>query len=78
MLLDAGPFNTGLLKDELAIFLGLDAKKIKEPELESSEDLTIIKVPLKNLLNFLATSRLKHDIKIPVVLTHLAARGLFI
>ena len=53
LFLDAGPFNTGLLKDELAIYLGLNARKIKEPELESSEDLTVIKVPLKNLLNFL-------------------------
>ena len=77
-LLDTGPFNTGLLKDELAVFLGLNARKIREPELESSEDLTIIKVPLKNLLNFLAANRLKHDVKIPLVLAHLASRGLLI
>lgn len=75
-LLDSGPFNTGLLKDELAVFLGLNAVKIKEPELESSEDIAIIKVPLKNLLNFLAGSPLKHDVKIPMVLAHLAAHGL--
>ena len=48
-----GPFNAGLVADELQIFFGENAEKVSEPELENAEDIEVIKVPVENLFNFL-------------------------
>lgn len=56
-LLTAGHFNSGLTNDELAIYLGKNAKKISEPKPECSEDIEIIKVPVKKLFSFIKKSQ---------------------
>lgn len=78
-LLTAGPFNTGLTKDELAIYFGANARKVTEPKLECSEDIEVILVPISKLLSFIKraqTRGLKVDIKIPVILPYLGESGL--
>lgn len=76
-LLVSGPFNTGMLEDELAIYFGLGAVKVQEPELESSEDISIVKVPLNNLLDYLSSlGKTKYDIKISAIIPYLQKRGL--
>jgi len=74
----SGPFNAGLLDDEVAIFLGTNARKVKEPELEECEDIEVLKVPLKKLLDYLASLKgIKADVKIPAMLPYIQKRGLF-
>ena len=76
-LLYAGPFNTGMIDDRMAVYLGTNARKIAEPKPEPAEDITVVKVPLKNLLNFLSSQkRVLCDIKIPAVLPYLEKEGL--
>jgi ADP-ribose pyrophosphatase len=48
-----GPFNAGLVSDEMQIFFAENAEKVSEPELENAEDIEVIKVPLKHLFDFL-------------------------
>lgn len=49
----AGPFNAGLVEDYLAVYLGLNAVKVSEPELETGEDIEVISLPLAEAYNFL-------------------------
>ncbi len=75
-LLCAGPFNAGLSADDLAVYVGTNATKIQEPHLESTEDIEVITVPAKNLLDHIAKTDLKADLKIAAVLPFLEQRGL--
>ncbi len=52
-LLLEGPFNAGLVEDELQVFFGENAEYVCEPELEDAEDIEVIKVPVENLFYFL-------------------------
>ncbi|MEK7641211.1 MAG: NUDIX hydrolase [Patescibacteria group bacterium] len=65
-LLMRGPFNAGMQNDQLVIFLGWDAKKVQEPQLEGGEDIKVVKVPIKRLMPFLLRPRknLLVDVKI--------------
>lgn len=47
-LLISGPYNAGLLdaKDEIAIYWAEGARFVKAPDLEPTEDIEVIKVPL--------------------------------
>jgi len=75
--LTGGPFNPGLVADELAIYLARDIRLVSEPKLENSEDIEVIKVPLKDLLNFLSSQKThKPDVKIATVIPHLMKLGL--
>ncbi len=72
-----GPFNAGLLADNMVMFLGINAYKIQEPQLESSEDIEIIKVPLNHLFDYLlAQKEIKVDLKITSIIPYLERRGL--
>lgn len=48
-----GPFNSGLVTDEMVVFLGTEARKIQEPRLENGEDIEVIKIPITKLFRFL-------------------------
>lgn len=78
-LILSGPFNSGLTNDELAIYLGTNAKRISEPKPECSEDIKIIKVPSAKLLAFIKKAqkkRVKVDIKLTAILPFLKKNGL--
>lgn len=77
-LLSNGPFNTGLVKDEMAIYLGLEAKKAQEPELEAAEDIEVFTVPLANLFKFISENQKDGsvDLKIASIIPFLKAKGL--
>jgi len=68
-----GPINTGLMGDEIAIYLGINARMIKEPTLESSEDIEVIKMPIDNLAEYISKNQnsLKIDLKVAAVLPFL-------
>lgn len=75
-LLTAGPFNSGLTNDELAIYLGMNARRVSKPKPECSEDIKIIKVPVAKLLDFIKKAQksgVKVDIKLPVILPFLTS-----
>lgn len=77
-LLTNGPFNTGLVKDEIAIYLGLNAKKVQEPQLESAEEIEVFTIPLTNFFKFISDNQKDGsvDIKIAAVIPFLKAKGL--
>ncbi|KKT29010.1 hypothetical protein A3G55_00270 [Candidatus Giovannonibacteria bacterium RIFCSPLOWO2_12_FULL_44_25] len=78
-LLTAGPFNSGLTSDKLAIYLGTNARKIAEPKLECSEDIETILVPISKLLSFIKKNRrrgVEVDLKLPSILPFLSESGL--
>ncbi len=77
-LLVEGPFNMGLSNAEMAIYLGTGATKIAEPELEATEDIEVIKIPLKNFFYFLKTTKEIKDLKLSAVIPYLLVRGLFV
>lgn len=73
-LLFAGPYNPASEDFELAVYLGLGAEYVKKQELDDSEDIEVIKVPLKNLKEFLVEKMQageKIDIKIFAILPFL-------
>ena len=73
-LLTAGPFNSGLTNDELAIYFGKNARKISEPTQECSEDIEVIKVPVAKLFGFIKKAqkkRVKVDLKLTAILPFL-------
>ena len=73
-LLTAGPFNSGLTNDELAIYFGINAKQVSEPKPECSEDIEIIKVPIDKLLGFIKKAQksgVKVDLKLTAILPFL-------
>ncbi|MEK7584508.1 MAG: NUDIX hydrolase [Patescibacteria group bacterium] len=49
----SGPFNAGLLADEMSVFLGMNAVLAQEQQLEDSEAIEVLKVPVKKLRHFL-------------------------
>jgi len=78
-LLMHGPYNAGLLSDEMMLFFAPNAEKIAEPQLEPAEDLEVILVPLDKLVDFLTDSPkqgIPADLKILSALPVLQNRGL--
>jgi len=73
-----GPFNAGLVADELTIFFGDNAEKVCEPQLESAEDIEVITVPTENLFHFLKNppDGCKVDIKIFNIIPFLQEKGI--
>lgn len=49
-----GVFNAGRASDRMSIYIAKNAIKVREPEHENAEDITVIKVPLRTLDAFLA------------------------
>ena len=77
-LLIAGPYNQGIVGEDIAIYLGTNAKFVQAPRLESSEDIEVVKVPTKNLLDYITKSRIKADVKIAAAIPFLEKKGLLI
>ncbi len=48
-----GPFNAGLLEDQMVVYLGLNAVKVIEPKLETGEDIEVLRIPLDKADHFL-------------------------
>ena len=61
-----GCISAGIITDELALYLGINARKVKEPELEPSEDIEVIKVPVNKLPEYLLETINKGEIKVDV------------
>lgn len=73
-----GPFSSGLREGEMAIYFGMNAYFVGERQLESAEDIEVIKVPLDRLLDYLTEQKgkLKVDLKIASVIPYLERKGL--
>lgn len=73
-----GPFNAGLVADEMQIFFAQNAEKVQEPELENGEDIEVIKVPVKKLYKFLKRKHknCKVDIKTFSLIPFLQEKGI--
>lgn len=76
-LLLEGPFNAGLLADELMVFYASGAWKEKEPRLEPAEDIEVITVHLDSLVEFVLNppSGCLPDMKLLSVLPVLQRKG---
>jgi len=75
--LTVGPHNGGLSGSETALYCALGAKKIKEPNLEISEDISVLKIPFSKIPNFLLhpPKGCKIDIKVFGLLYLLKSKG---
>lgn len=62
-----GPFNAGLLADEMMIFFAENAEKVREPQLEDAEDIEVVKVPLSDLVNFVMNPAKDYKIDIKIL-----------
>lgn len=70
--------NQGLLGDGMSFYLGYGAKRIKAPELEPTEDIETVLVPLRELSPYLLKeyrNGAKIDLKTLAVLPLLQERG---
>lgn len=61
-----GSYNPGLWNDDIAIFIGWNAKKIQKPRLEDSEDIEAVEVPIASAREFLMkeSGDAKIDVKV--------------
>jgi 8-oxo-dGTP pyrophosphatase MutT (NUDIX family) len=76
-LLYEGPFNGGLSTDEMAVYLGRNARKVGATALDAAEEIEVVLVPLQKLFEFLSSAGgEKIDIKVAALIPFLAARGL--
>ena len=73
----AGPFNSGLVTDELSIYAGTNARKVREPVLEGGEEIEVMTVPLRELIDAMTRhDELKVDIKTAGIVPLLRHAGL--
>ncbi len=61
-----GPHNAGMQSDHLVIFLGWDAKKVQEPQLETGEDIQAIEVPIDGLMEWLECQQKKMSVDVKI------------
>ena len=73
-----GPFNAGLLSDEIIVFLGFNAVLAQEQKLEDNETIRVVKVPVNKLREFLENPPRNTlvDIKLFALLPFLDSRKL--
>lgn len=72
-----GPFDTGLTTDELSIYAGTNARKMREPMLEGEEEIEVVTVPLRELIDMMMRrDELKVDIKTAGIVSLLRHAGL--
>lgn len=73
-LLTIAPADPGLSTQELAIYLGDNARKVQEPQLGHSEIIEVVTVPIERIMPYLLenSSKMKIDIKISAILPLLA------
>ncbi len=66
MKINIGPHNSGLSASEIVSYIGLNAQKVVDPKLESSEDIEVIKLPFKKAYRYLShpPKGVKVDIKV--------------
>ena len=72
------PPSAGLVNDEISYFFVDGAEKTLEPKREAIEDITVIKVPISKVINFILhpPEGCKIDIKILGLITALHTMGL--
>jgi ADP-ribose pyrophosphatase len=75
--LAVGTFDAGLTTDEMVIYLGRDARRVRKPQHENGEDIEVLKVPSRKLAHFLAhpPKDVKVDVKLFGLLYHLKRKG---
>ncbi|HXV26529.1 MAG TPA: nucleoside 2-deoxyribosyltransferase domain-containing protein [Candidatus Paceibacterota bacterium] len=73
-----GPFNAGASSDVMSVFFTKDVVQLHEPQLESSEDLRTLLVPLDGLVEFVERPPANQlvDMKLLAALPVLHSRGL--
>ncbi|MBI2637586.1 MAG: NUDIX hydrolase [Candidatus Sungbacteria bacterium] len=76
--INEGPYNSGTSKDRAIVFFAKDAEKVQGQNLDDSEEIEVVKVPLSEIVGFLANlpEGTVADIKILGSLPILQARGL--
>ena len=52
-------FTPGLLKQKAHIFVGFDAHKVQEPQLDPGEDVEFLLVPFDDVFNFIVRGEIK-------------------
>ena len=73
----SGPFDSGLTMDEISLFGGTNARKVAEPAWEASEEIEVISIPVRGMIEFIhAHPDMKVDVKIVGVLPFLKEAGL--
>jgi ADP-ribose pyrophosphatase len=58
-----GPYDAGLIGEEIVYFVGFDAVEVQAPEREAVEDLEIFKMPLSKLGGWLGAQSARVDPK---------------
>ena len=53
-----GHFTAGLTNEELSYYVGLDAIKVGEPDLEDAEDIEVLEIPFSTASEFLREQQL--------------------
>lgn len=51
--LASGPFDAGLVNDEITYYMGIDGRKVREQSLDDAEDIEVMTVPLSRLEAYL-------------------------
>jgi ADP-ribose pyrophosphatase len=75
-LIVSGPIDAGTITDNRMLYLATGAHLIREPKQEATEEIELVKVPLKDLWQFLEHPPVKVDFKIFAALPFLMRRGL--
>lgn len=73
-----GVTNAGLEEGQMSIYLGHNAVKVGEPQLEAGEDIEVVCIPLSEVFDFLQYPPLNTlvDLKIHSVISHPRVRSL--
>lgn len=73
----SGYISAGASKDEMAVYVGTNARFVQEPQLEATEELEVIKIPLAGLVEYLSAQKdgVKADVKIAAVIPFLEKLG---
>lgn len=73
----SGHISAGASNDEMSVYVGTNARFVQESQLEATEDLEIVKVPLTGLIEYLSAQKdgIKADVKIAAIIPFLEKLG---
>lgn len=73
----SGYISAGASDDEMAVYVGTNACFVQRPQLEATEELEVIKIPLAGLVEYLSANKdsIKADVKIAAVIPFLEKLG---
>ncbi len=73
----SGPFDSGLAAEELSLYAGINARKVRDQTLDNAEEIEVMTVPVMGLLDMMHEARdVKFDIKTAGILPLLERAGL--